>query len=72
MLSLQEYAAKIEELTHEGNQMVEVLTKKAQDSSLLKSQLQSIANEVENTVAEKVRELTQQRLNALTADAKNG
>ena len=71
MRTVQEYEAKIEELTNEGNQMIEVLTKKAQESSSLKSQLQSIASEVENSIADSVRELTQQRLTALTADANN-
>ena len=71
MRTVQEYEAKITEITNEGNQMIEVLTKKAQESSSLKSQLQSIASEVENSIADSVRELTQQRLTALTADANN-
>ena len=68
MLTLEAYQQKVDEIINDGNAMVETLTQKAQESSALKSQLQSIASEVEQTVADKVRELTQQRLTALAGD----
>ena len=72
MLTLQEYSDKIEVLTSESKGMVDVLNAKASESTTLQSELKSIANEVDHTIANEVRVLTEERLNALIGKNTDG